>query len=249
TKKSFDHSDSLVEVETIMFLGISRWKQEWWFSGTYFQQAFDPDLILDEKNSLESRKEVAFLDFQIDAAKKILHSQFEAFKQCNNGSQIAFLPKKSIQEFYQNYFEYYNSTLDLPEVEIKAANQRLKDTGFFNTKTGENIFPEAAETGLVFFNPSGGCEFAFFINSAFPMASNPYFNEADSEEHLMILLMNEGLSTELAYYCIDNCKNKLSFFKEGVGKKYLDDIDFLLRFWKKSNYYKTPSLTFNGQRK
>ncbi len=134
-----------------MFLGISRWKQEWWFSGTYFRQVFNPDLILDEKNSFESRKEVAFLDHKKDVATKILQSQLEAFKQCNNGSQIAFLPKTSIQEFYQNYSEYYNSTLDLPEEEIKAANQRLKDAGFFNTKKGENIFPEAAETGLVFF--------------------------------------------------------------------------------------------------
>ncbi len=77
------------------------------------------------------------------------------------------------------------------------------------------------------------------------MASNPYFNEADSEEHLMILLMNEGLSAELAYYCIDNCKNELSFFREGIGYRYLADIDFLLRFWKKTNYHTTPSITLS----
>jgi len=50
-------------------------------------------------------------------------------------------------------------------------------------------------------------------------------------------------------YCIDNCKSKLSFFKNDIGKKYLDDIDFLLRFWKKDNYHTIPSISYIGQNK
>jgi hypothetical protein len=60
-------------------------------------------------------------------------------------------------------------------------------------------------------------------------------------------MMDESLSTELAMFCIDNCKNKLSFFNKGIEKKYLDDIDFLLRFWKKDYYHTKPSITFTGQ--
>lgn len=80
------------------------------------------------------------------------------------------------------------------------------------------------------------------------MSSNPYFKEEDSEEHVMRLLMDESLSTELVMYCIDNCKTKLSFFPKGVGKKYLEDIDFLLRFWKKENYHTIPSITYTGEK-
>jgi hypothetical protein len=47
-------------------------------------------------------------------------------------------------------------------------------------------------------------------------------------------------------YCIDNCKSKLPFFKDGDGKSYLKDIDFLLRFWKKENYHTKPAITFTG---
>ncbi len=48
-KKSFDDYNSLKEIDTILYLGIIKWKNEWWFSGVVFQQSFNADLILDEK--------------------------------------------------------------------------------------------------------------------------------------------------------------------------------------------------------
>jgi hypothetical protein len=63
----------------------------------------------------------------------------------------------------------------------------------------------------------------------------------------MTLLMSNELSAELAMYCIDNCKNQLPFFNEAIGKKYLEDIDFLLRFWKKDHYFPIPQITYIGE--
>ena len=100
---------------------------------------------------------------------------------------------------------------------------------------------------MAFFNPKSGGEIALAVNSAFPLPNNPYFEEESSEDHIMRLLMDESLSIELAMYCIDNCKIELPFLNKGVGKMYLDDIDFLLRFWKKNNYHTKPSITFTGQ--
>jgi hypothetical protein len=57
---------------------------------------------------------------------------------------------------------------------------------------------------------------------------------------------SEQISTELAMYCIAKGKNKLPFLKKGEGKWFLDDIDFLLRFWKKTNYHARPEITFTG---
>lgn len=247
TKKSFDYSHTLKEVDTILFMGIVLWKNEWWFSGVFFQQAFNPDLILDEKNSLESRIAVNFLDHQKHETDEVLKKQLTAFKDYNNGSQIAFLPSERIEKFIKGYFEFFNDTLNLSEKETREAKQRASNEGFFGTNDKHDDFSEVSETGLVFFNPKSGSEIAMDVNSAFPMSSNPYFKEEDSEEHLLNLLMNEGLSTELVMYCIDNCKSKLSFFEKGVGKKYLEDIDFLLRFWKKDNYHTIPSITYTGQ--
>ncbi len=246
TKKSFDYSQTLKELDTILFIGIVMWKDEWWFSGVFFQQPFNPDLILDEKNSLESRRAVNFLDHQKQEINEILKKQLSAFKDFNNGSQIAFLPSVRIEEFYKGYIEFFNNT-NLSEKEIREAKQRARNDGFFGTNDTHKDFSEVSETGLIFFNPNSGGEIALAVNSAFPMSSNPYFKEEDSEEHVMRLLMDESLSTELAMYCIDNCKTKLSFFTKGVGKKYIEDIDFLLRFWKKDNYHSIPSITYIGQ--
>lgn len=247
TKKSFDHYQTLDELDTILFLGVVMWKGEWWFSGVFFQQSFNPDLILDEKDSLESRMAVNFLDHQTQETSEMLKKQMSAFKDFNNGSLIAFLPSVKIEEFYERYIEFFNSTLNLSEKEIREAKKRLRDDGFLGTNDTHKDFSEVSETGLAFFNPKSGAEIALAVNSAFPMSSNPYFKVEDSENHVMRLLMDESLSTELAMYCIDNCKDKLSFFTKGVGRKYLEDIDFLLRFWKKDSYHTVPSITYTGE--
>ncbi|MCK4663070.1 MAG: DUF3843 family protein [Bacteroidales bacterium] len=247
TKKSFDHSGTLKDVDIILFMGIVQWKDEWWFSGVFFQQSFNPDLILDEKNSLESRVAVNFLDHQRKETDEMLEMQFTAFKDFNNGSQIAFLPSEKIEDFYKAYIEFFNNSLQLSEKEIKEAKQRAKKDGFFGTNDEHKDFSEVSETGLAFFNPKSGSEIALAVNSAFPLPANPYFIEENSEEHIKRLLMDESMSTELAMYCINNCKTKLPFFNKGIGKMYLDDIDFLLRFWKKDNYHAKPSITYTGQ--
>lgn len=246
TKKSFDYSDNLKKIDTIIFMGIVKWKDEWWFSGMQFQVPFNPDLVLDEKNSLESRMAVNFLDHQKKEVDEVLGEQLKAFKDFNNGSQIAFIPSDKIDEFYKAYIDFFNTSLNLSDKEIREAQKRSRKEGFFGIEDKPENYSEVSETGLVFFNPKSGVEIALAVNSAFPLPNNPYFEKEFGKDHIMQLLMNEYLSTELAMYCIDNCKKKLPFFNKGVGKMYLDDIDFLLRFWKKNNYHTKPSITFTG---
>ena len=248
TKKSFDNGDSLQEIDTILFIGIVQWQNEWWFSGIFFQQSFNPDLILDEKNSIESRMQINFIDHQSNQVDDVLKQQEQAFLDFNNGFPIAFIPSEKIDDFTKNYIDFYNSSLKLSAKEQKEAKQRAKDEGYFGPENEPKNYKEISETALVFFNPKSGVEIALAINSAFPLPNNPYFDKSESEKHILRLFMDESLSVELAMYCIDNCKSKLPFFKEFVGKSYLKDIDFLLRFWKKDNYYTKPAITFTGKK-
>lgn len=246
TKKSFDHSATLKETDTIIHMGIVKWREEWWFSGVYFQSKFNPDLILDEKNSLQSRMSVNFLDHQVKDMNEILKEQFEAFKDFNNGEQIAFMGADKIESFVKGYMEYFNNSLKLSKEEIEAARQRARKEGYFGTEDNSTDFSEVSDSGLVFFNPKSGTEIALEVNSAFPAANNPFFDKNQSIEHIMRLFYDESISTELAMYCIDNFKSELLFFKGFEGKMYLKNIDFLLRFWKKGNYFTKPSITFTG---
>ena len=246
TKKSFDNFESLKDVDTILFMGIAKWRNEWWFSGVYFQTKFNADLVLDEKNSMESRRAVNFLDHQEKDMEDILEKQFNAFKEFNNDSQVAFVESDKIDAYVKKYTEYFNETLNLSKKEIKKAKQRVKKDGYFGAENESIDFSEVAESALVFFNPKSGVEIALAVNSAFPAINNPFFNKDESEDHIMRLLMTEEISTELVMYCIDNFNSELPFFKEKEGKIFLADIDFLLRFWKKNSYFAKPSITFTG---
>ena len=247
TKKSFDYSDSLKKIDTILFVGIVQWEDEWWFSGIFFKQPFNPDLILDEKNSLESRMTVNFLDHQKQETSDVLNKQLKAFIDFNKGSQIAFISSNSIENFIRSYTEFFNNSLNLSAKEIEEAKQRAQKDGFFDMEKELEDFSEESKTALVFFNHKSGVEIALDVNCAFPLPNNPFFEVEQSEDDIMFLLMSKEMSTELALFCIENCKNDLPFFNEGIGELYLDDIDFLLRFWKKDNYYSKPSITFTGQ--
>jgi hypothetical protein len=107
-------------------------------------------------------------------------------------------------------------------------------------------FKEISDSGLVFFNPKSGLEIALAINSAFPVDGNPFYTEEESDEHIIRLLVAEEISAELVMYCVDNYKDDLKLFKSELGKLYLDNLDFLLLFWKRGNFYTRPSISFTG---
>lgn len=246
TKKSFDNSDDLEEVDTILFMAITQWKDEWWFSGIFFKHPFNPDLVLDEKNSIESRMVVSFLDHQKTDTDEALNKQNKAFLDFNKGLQIAFMESEKIEYFIRDYTKFYNNSLNLSAKEKEESKQRAQKDGFFGVEEEHMDYAETSETGLVFFNPKRGVEIALEVNSAFPLTNNPFFDVEKSEDNVIFLLVSKEISTELALFCIDNCKNELSFFKGGIGKMYLEDINFLLRFWKKENYHSKPSITYTG---
>jgi hypothetical protein len=246
TKKSFDHYEKLEEIDTILYMGIVLWQNEWWFSGVYFQSAFDANLVLDEKNSIESRKAVNFLDHEKQEVHKYLEIQFEAFKAYNDGSQIAFMPASEIQDFFDRYMAFYNESLNLSEKEQQAAFERARKEGFFVNDEKSNHFSDVHESALVFYNPKSGIEIGLDVNSAFPIKNNPFYVKEDSKQHIIRLLLSESISPELVRYCLDTCKSKLTFFKDDLGKLYLENMDFLLRFYKRGNYFTKPEVTFSG---
>ena len=99
---------------------------------------------------------------------------------------------------------------------------------------------------MVFFNPKSGTEIGLDVASAFPAEDNPFFNEEESQQAIINLILSEELSPELVMFCIDNYKHKLPFLQKHPGKLYAENIDFILRFSKRKNYFTKPEITFTG---
>jgi len=240
TKKSYEKYNLLNEVDKIMFTGIVKWKDEWWFSGINSIKAFNENFVADEKKSHKSEMALNCLDHQNKEVTEIIKNQLKAFKDFNHGRLIAFLPSNKIDKFLRDYIEFYNKA-------NKKVKGRIPENSSLDTGNEPFNYSEISETGLVYFNSKSGCEIALGVNSAFPLPNNPYFNAELSVKDFMTLLMSDSTSPELAKFCIENCKKKLPIFNDGVSNFLLDDLDFLLRFWKNTNYWSKPSITIVGK--
>lgn len=246
TKKSFDHLEDLHE-DNIIYIGMVKYKEEWWFSGNFTTHSFDADLILDQKNSAEARSEVNFLEDRQEM-ESILLQQKQQFLNYNNGSLIAFLKGEDLNPFMRDFFEFYNNSLKLTEQEINDANKRVKLEGYFGAENQNDIFEDTEDLYVLFFNPNSGIEFYVDIINAFPDARNPFFTE-ESREDIQHILMSQVCSTEFANYFIDHYKDRLEYFKIDPYKSYLKDLDFLLKFWKKDNYKTKSTVILTGKNK
>jgi len=237
TKKSFDFSHNLNEIDTIVYIGMVKWDNEWWFSGTNYTLSYNADLILDEKNSVENRASLNFLIQNQTQTEELLQNQLNAFKKYNNGSPIAFMMAQDIEEFINGFYDFYNKSLNLSEKDLSEAKQRGRNKGFVKSRNNINFSKDKLETALVFFNEKKGIEIVLSLTSAFPLPNNPFYDKELSEKHIMYLLADGSASAELVLFLIKNCKSKLPFFKTEFGKLILNDLDFLLRFWKKKGYF------------
>ena len=236
TKKSLEHHQDFNK-DDIVHIGLVRYRNEWWFSGSLAKQPFDADLILDKKNSREDRAKVNFLQDQ-KKLRNSLKKQELAFLKFNHNSHLVFINGNKINDFLSNFYAYYNNSLKLTPDQIENYDKRTKKDGYLKTNKKQiDLFysDEDEEKVVMFFNPNSGIEMYHDITNAFPDEQNPFFTGEDVEE-VKSMLMNPFYSVELVNYFMKNYKDKLSLFKKEPYKSYLKDLDFLLRFWKQDNY-------------
>lgn len=237
-KASYDHH-KLLEKDAILTIGIIKWQNEWWFSGVSMVSDFDANLILDEKNSIESRHAIAFLDDN-KAIEENLKGQNDAFLKYNNNLPVAFLKKNEIDGFVNNYYNYHKNSLKLSKKEIEDSKKRAKKEGFsLVDKPNEIQFNEDFETAIVYFNPNSGIEIYVEACSLLDLKSNPYFDKETFLYDNLGLLINDFYSTEFVNYCYGINKEKLDYLKLFSAK----ELDFLLRFFKINNYKTIPRQT------
>lgn len=245
-KKSLDHREGLDE-DHIIYIGLVKFRGYWWFSGNFTASNFDANTILDLKNSVEARAQVnPFVDQE--EIRSIIKIQEEAFLNFNGNSLVTFLKSQDVGQFLNDYMAFFNDYLNLSEKEREDAQKRTRADGYLRDEESFEIYKdETNEEVTVFFNPAGGIEFYNDVANAFPDDKNPFFTE-ESHENISHILMSPEVSTEFSQYLVEHYRDKLNYFKSEPYSTYLNDFDFLLRFWKKSDYHTKNKVVLTGDK-
>ncbi len=245
SKKSIDRTSYTEEKNTIIHCGMVRWRDEWWLSGVFAQGPYNVDFVNSDKQSVKSISEFNFLDNNLIKSVHLLRAQEEAFLAFNDGSPIAFMSTNEMKVFTKRFAHFYREKAKNKLSFFKRMLFKIRERNFSEID-GDLDVSGYENKGLVFFNPKSGIELAMGVNSAFPLPSNPFLKEEDSAGEFMFLLIDDSISTELVMYCVEHCKDNITFLKEKNGQYLLENIDFVLRFFKKQRYHTTPEVSFKS---
>jgi hypothetical protein len=187
TKKSITFADELIDNDGLLYLGIVKWQDEWWFSGIYFNVPYNSEIVENDRKNVKGNSLFRKLYDYEEQDKDMLDIMFSAFLEFNNGSQAVFLTPKETIEFYNDYIKYYNDKLakEIPNDKKEIAELKYKDLE--NKNINHNISIDEFDSGLVFFNPKIGIELVYDINSAFPLPENKFYYEEEEEDDLVKL--------------------------------------------------------------
>jgi hypothetical protein len=223
--------------KSISFAGFVKWRDEWWFSGAQLAWGYNADLIRKEKESERSR--MLFGEDQ-DVNKAHLEQQYASFLEFNKGKPLAFVEsEEEAGNFIRDFLLFHNQSLDAPAGEKKKARERIMEAGL-PIRPVENSSHGGAEPvpGMIFFSQGSGIQTAFGLNDLVPDPDNRWYREEDAGEEAMRLLYSHFISGDWMHYLAENYDFPGLDFPGLGGKELLmENLDFMLRFWKRKGYY------------
>lgn len=234
---SYDNHKNLAE-DKILFVGVVKWKGEWWFSGITIVSDKKEEVLENEKQNQYAKNAFNFLNDQ-KILEDVLANHHEAFLEYNKNQPIAFLKKDDIQGFINGFFDYFNDSLGKDEKEKSKSLKKNKP------KVEKYEEEYTGETGVIFHNPRGGFEVYANVDSAFHVKGNDFLQKEKSDQDFMQLFIADYYSPDIVNVAIENGKKKLEFFKNKKNKYAEENLDFLTRFFKHRNYHVKPKLTLN----
>jgi len=91
--------------------------------------------------------------------------------------------------------------------------------------------------GMLFCSAVSGIHTVFGLNSCIPDEENPWYNEAEAEDDTERLLHSPYVTGEWMHYLMENYNLPVPEFP-GIRETnfVVDNLDFLLRFWKRKAY-------------
>jgi len=237
TSKSMDLPKDFEAGKSISFAGFVKWRDEWWFSGAQWSWGYDTDLIRKENNSESSRMLFGEDPVLKKAENEQLHASFLKF---NKGKPIAFVEsEKNAASFIQDFLIFHNDTFDAPAREKRKRREMIKNTELAGRPGKSSDHGDTISIpGMIFFNPESGIQMAFGLNELVPDPDNTWYRKDGTGNETMRLLYSSYISGDWMHYMVKNYDiPELDFPGEGGRELLMENLDFMLRFWKRKGYY------------
>ncbi len=228
---------------SISFAGFVKWRGEWWFSGTQLAWGYDADMIRKEEESEKSK----ILFGKDPAVQREENRQlFRSFLKFNQGKPLAFVEsEEAANSFIRDFLAFHNSSL-MRSARMGRKGRRLPEKEVFPENKSKNKDPDLVRKedipGMVFCDPDSGIELVFGFNDLIPDTRNKWYMGHDTEEdpgnETMMMLETPHISGNWMKYLVSTYDLPGLEFPGLSGHELLmDNLDFMLRFWKRKGYY------------
>ena len=225
----------LVENETVLTICMVQWKKNVWHN----QGACMVNTIRDMKG--EDLSKHLFNDE--NEKQEFLRSFEKPFLELANGKPIAYMHQnREYAEFYLHLLRKH-AKIEAPQITDEEWDEKYKNF----IEDNENMFSGNNEPIGVFFNSNRGLEmYNESVISCMPDENNPYY--AQKTFNLSDLITYEAFSPEFVTYIIDNELIGLylrNYKNPDIFDIIKENLDFLLRFYRRSNYFSKPEVTIH----
>lgn len=243
TARSMEVPPNVKPGRSVTYCGFVKWRNEWWFSGAQLSWGEDEEMIKNEQESEESK-----MLFGKDPAvmREENRQLYQSFMKFNQGKPLAFVKNmETAKGFIRDFLAYHNKSImdsqhkehkdrEIEEVDmIPEIKPRTKDSDKIDTKT----IP-----GMVYCDPDTGIALAFGHNELIPDPRNKWYRgdhaEGNNSDGTFSMLESQLISGNWMKYLVSNYDLPGLGFPGLSGQVLLmDNIDFMLRFWKREGYF------------
>jgi hypothetical protein len=237
TRKSLEDMDPHILPGTVVTIGFVKWMGEWWFSGMMAVWGKEKDFFKADK-SLAS---ASLFSDENDEWKKTIDDQYDLFLKFNHGRPVAF---------FDSFFEANNIIRDFMFQWNFEMRKKLNQPGdenippFLPQEIPPAIRERSNDNCLVFFNKEAGIEFLTHLCPVIPDENNKLYKGSIDPALPMHLVMANDCSCGFVNFTLDQYGFRKYLFFPGEKNARLvpDNLDFLLRLYKRNRYFPEPQV-------
>ncbi|MCK4990229.1 MAG: DUF3843 family protein [Bacteroidales bacterium] len=199
---SMQFSEKPEEGRTMAYTGFVKWRDKWWYMGSYVEVENDPDLIRQEQENEEER--YLFEDDPEFDMKESMRKQYDAFLKFNKGKRMVFVESEiEAGKFIEDFMLFHTRSSRLPAREKRLQREIIREFDLAGENdTDREDLPAEPTPGMLFYNPESGFEIASGLNTLIPDPDNPWYTP-DNDLVDIKLLVSGDISGEWMHYIFE----------------------------------------------